>query len=473
MAATRLIAMHVNKGKTIRKSLSDRTSYAMNEEKTDGGEWISSYACDVKTVDEEFLLSKSEYLRITGRQITGDIIAYQIRQSFKPGEISPEEANRVGYETAMRFTKGNHAFIVATHTDKNHIHNHVVFNSTNLTCDRKFRDSWFIALALQRLSDQVCLEHGLSVIKPRKNKRQDKCVVYPERETLRDKIREDIEEVFLQNPKDMEEMLLLLKRKEYEIKKGKHLAIRGKGQKRFVRLRSLGEGYTREDLENRISGKAEKPVQEKTKPPRAKVKREFDLLIDIQEKMKQGKEGGYTRWATVYNIKQMAQTLLFLQEKDVRDYELLEHKTNEVTSRFHELSEKIKEAEKRLSEIAVLKTHIYNYAKTREVYVAYREAGYSKKFLEEHREEITLHKVAKAAFSDLPMERIPKVKELNEEYAEVLAKKKELYAEYRQVKKEMQDYVTAKHNIDAFLKNCENEKQLQEVKRQKEKTDER
>lgn len=167
MAATRLIAMHVNKGKTIRKSLSDRTSYAMNEEKTDGGEWISSYACDVKTVDEEFLLSKSEYLRITGRQITGDIIAYQIRQSFKPGEISPEEANRVGYETAMRFTKGNHAFIVATHTDKNHIHNHVVFNSTNLTCDRKFRDSWFIALALQRLSDQVCLEHGLSVIKPR------------------------------------------------------------------------------------------------------------------------------------------------------------------------------------------------------------------------------------------------------------------------------------------------------------------
>ena len=105
MAATRLIAMHVNKGKTIAKSLSDRTSYAMNEEKTDNGEWISSYACDVKTVDEEFLLSKREYLRITGRQIPGDIIAYQIRQSFKPGEVTPKQANEVGYEKAMRFTK--------------------------------------------------------------------------------------------------------------------------------------------------------------------------------------------------------------------------------------------------------------------------------------------------------------------------------------------------------------------------------
>ena len=174
MAATRLIAMHVNKGRTIAQCLKDRTDYALNEDKTEQGAFVSSYGCNVEIADKEFAESKREYLRLTGRQYKGDIIAYQIRQSFKPGEITPEEANRIGYETAMRFTKGNHAFIVATHTDRAHIHNHVIFNSTNLDCNRKFRDSWFIALALQKLSDLVCLEHGLSVIKPRKPGNREK-----------------------------------------------------------------------------------------------------------------------------------------------------------------------------------------------------------------------------------------------------------------------------------------------------------
>ena len=189
------------------------------------------------------------------------------------------------------------------------------------------------------------------------------------------------------------------------------------------------------------------------------------MLIDIQEKLKQGKGGGYKRWATVYNIKQMAQTLLFLQEKDIRSYDVLSDMASGAPTRFNELSQSIKDAETRLGEIAVLRTHIINYAKTRDVYVAYRKSGYSKKFFEEHREEITLHKAAKEAFSNLPDKRIPKVKELNAEYAEVLAKKKSAYAEYRQAKKEMQDYVTAKHNIDAFLRTRENE---QERKKQRE-----
>ena len=129
MAATRLIAMHVNKGKNIAQCLRDRTAYAINEEKTEQGAYVSSYACNIEIAEKEFVESKREYFRITGRKQKGDIIAYQIRQSFKPGEITPEEANKVGYETAMRFTKGEHAFIVATHTDKPHIHNHVIFNS--------------------------------------------------------------------------------------------------------------------------------------------------------------------------------------------------------------------------------------------------------------------------------------------------------------------------------------------------------
>lgn len=164
MAATRLITVHQNKGKSVAKSLSDRTDYAKNGEKIENGQFISSYACQAESVDEEFMLSKREYERLTGRHPRGNIIAYQIRQSFKPGEITPEEANQVGYETAMRFTKGNHAFIVATHTDKAHIHNHIIFNSTSLDCTHKFRDFFFVGLALQRLSDIICLEHGLNLL---------------------------------------------------------------------------------------------------------------------------------------------------------------------------------------------------------------------------------------------------------------------------------------------------------------------
>lgn len=171
--------------------------------------------------------------------------------------------------------------------------------------------------------------------------------------------------------------------------------------------------------------------------------------------LKQGKGGDYKCWATVYNIKQMAQTLLFLQEKDIRSYDVLSEKASGSSTRFSELSQTIKDAEKRLGEIAVLRTHIINYAKTRNVYVAYCKSGYGKKFFE----EITLHKAAKDAFSNFPDKKIPKAKELNAEYVEVLTKKKFAYAEYRQAKKEMQNYVTAKHNIDTFLRAQENEQE--------------
>lgn len=167
MAATRLIALHINKGKSIAQCLADRTDYAQNPEKTAKGELVTGYECDPMTADEEFLLSKRQYEHITGRAQKHDVIAYQIRQSFKPGEVTAEEANKIGYETAMRWTKGRYAFIVATHTDREHIHNHIIYNSTSLDSTRKFRDFYFSAIALRRLSDMICMEHKLSVITPK------------------------------------------------------------------------------------------------------------------------------------------------------------------------------------------------------------------------------------------------------------------------------------------------------------------
>ena len=383
----------------------------------------------------------------------GDVIAYQIRQSFKPGEITPEEANEVGYETGMRFTKGKHAFIVATHVDRAHIHNHIIFNSTNLECDRKFRDFWFSGIALQRLSDIICLEHGLSVIprvKPSERQRRTK---YPERVSMRDVIREDILQCLDQKPTDFEELLKLLQAEGYEIKRGKHTAVCGKGQKRFIRFRSLGEEFTEENLKKVIAGEREPPernekvLEQKEAKPK---KRKFDLVVDIQEKMAQGKNGGYVRWAKKYNVKQFAESILFLQLHDIHDKETLDALVDGSSAKYHELMKTIKDAEEKMAANKVIKTHIINYAKTRETYIAYRKSGYSKKFYEAHRDEITLHKAAKEAFSKLPDGKIPKVKDLNEEFARLLSEKKAAYSEYKKIKKEMRDYQIAKQNVESF-----------------------
>lgn len=239
MATTRLIAMHVNKGKSIAQSLGNRTDYAKNPEKTQKGELVSSYQCDPMTVDEEFLLTKRQYRHITGREQKRDVIAYQIRQAFKPGKITPEEANRLGRELAMRFTKGRYAFVVATHTDRSHIHNHIVFNSTSLDGTGKFKDFRFSGLALQRCSDLICLENGLSVIQPKPYGEREKRTEYPRRPKHRDRIRKDIDAILQKNPKSYQDFLQNLHALGYEIKQGKHTSVKHVSQKRFIRLSSL------------------------------------------------------------------------------------------------------------------------------------------------------------------------------------------------------------------------------------------
>ena len=448
MAACRLIALHINKGKTIAQCLADRTDYSQNAEKTNGGEYISSYECDPETADQEFLLSKRQYLQMTGRTQEHDVIAYQIRQSFKPGEITPEEANEIGYELAMRFTKGKHAFLVATHIDKAHIHNHIIYNSTTLDCLHKFRDFRRSGLAVQRLSDMICLEHGKSVIKPRPYKERAKRTDYPRHPCHRDDIRQAIDRALLKQPKDFEELIRLLEEAGFEYKDGKQPSLRGKDGGRFLRFRSLGEGYTVEDLKAVLAGKERQPFKS-GKPQNHRCT--LDLPINIQEKLAAGKGAGYERWAKVYNLKAAAKAILFLQEKDIHTMEQLREKTEDITRHSHELLDSVKQSEKRLAEIAILRKHIVNYAKTRETYVAYRKAGYSRKFYEAHRKELTLHKAAKEAFDQLEIKKIPKVKELNAEYAKVLENKKKTYAEYRKVRAEMQDYQIALKVAEACI----------------------
>ena len=441
MAATRLIALHINKGKTVAQCLNERLDYSQNPIKTEKGELISSYACDPETAAMEFLLSKRQYQQVTGQEYKGNIIAYQIRQSFKPGEITPEEANRLSYELAMHFTKGNHAFTVSTHTDRAHIHNHIIFNSTTLDYSRKFKNFFFSGIALQRLSDIVCFEHGYSIIERKPYADRTKRTEYPKRHTVRNEIWSVLDDLIRRKTKDWEDFLRLLAEEGYEIKRGKNIAIKGRAQQRFVRLKSLGEDYTEDALREKISRTNVRDSHHQTQQPG------IDLLFDIQNRAL-GKGAGYEHWAKGFNLKQTAKTLLFLQQHDIHSYEDLERVTNEAATGADQ------QKDARIKEIEVLRQHIFDYSKTRKIYLEYKRLSKAKKaeFYELHRAEIELQEATRTAFDQLPEgTKLPSVKELNAERTRLLRERQAEYAEYRKAKADRTEFIRAKQNADVIL----------------------
>lgn len=453
MATTRIMPLHIGKGRTVSRAISDIIDYAENPQKTDDGRLITGYACDSRTVDAEFMLAKREYISMTGRvRGADDVIAYHLRQSFVPGEITPEEANRIGCELARRFTKGNNAFIVCTHTDKAHIHNHIIWNSVTLNCDRKFRNFWGSTKAVRRLNDTICIENGLSIVENPKphGKSYNKWLGESAKPSHRELLRVAIDNALAQKPETLDALFGLLQSSDIQVKKrGKSISLKAPGQDRFARMDTLGDGYSESDLTAVLAGERNhKPRKKKSIQPEQET---VNLLVDIQAKLQAGKGAGYARWAKVFNLKQMAKTMNYLSENGLLEYAVLAGKAQEATEHYHLLSEQIKAAEKRMAEIAVLRTQIINYSKTRDVYAAYRKAGYSKKFLAEHEAEILLHKAAKKAFDELGVQKLPMVKELQGEYAALLAEKKKIYAEYQQARQEMQEVLTAKANVDRLL----------------------
>ena len=453
MATPRTMPLHVGKGRTESRAISDIIDYVANPQKTDGGKLITGFACDSRTADAEFLLAKRQYIAATGR-VRGkdDVIAYHVRQSFMPGEITPEEANRLGVEFAKRFTKGKHAFVVCTHIDKAHVHNHIIWSSVTLDCDRKFRNFWGSTKAVRQLSDTICIENGLSIVENPKphGKSYNKWLGDQAKPSHRELLRMAIDQALAQKPADLDALFQLLQDAGCEVsKRGKSYRLKLPSWDRVARLDSLGEGYTLDDLLAVLSGQKEHTPRKKSVVRAAPPK--VNLLVDIQAKLQAGKGAGYARWAKVFNLKQMAQTMNFLTEHNLLDYAVLEGKADVATARHNELSAQIKAAEKRMAEIAVLRTHIVNYAKTRETYVAYRKAGYSKKFREEHEADILLHQAAKNAFEDLGVKKLPTVKSLQAEYAQLLDDKKKAYGEYRRSREEMRELLTAKANVDRIL----------------------
>lgn len=467
MATTRLIPLHTGKGRNFGKAIRNVIGYVSNPKKTHQGELVTGFGCNPETADGEFLLMKREYIAQTGRHRgKDDVIAYHLRQSFVPGEITPEEANRIGCELASRFTHGQHAYVVATHEDRRHVHSHIIISAVNLDCDRKFRNFWGSSKAIRRLSDTLCIQNGLSIIEQPKghSKSYNKWLGNEAKTSQRDGLREAIDAALARQPKDFEELLTMLQTDGWEVKRGKRISLKGKGQERFKRLDSLGEDYSEAALRAIIAGEKEHHPREKKT---VQLMRQVNLLVDIQAKLQAGKGAGYERWAKVFNLKQMAQTLNYLSENNLMNIEDLTAKTDAAIARVHELQVTIRETEKRMAELHTLKGHIINYVKTREVYAAYRMAGYSKKFVAEHEQEIKLHQAAKEAFSALGTQKIPKVKEIQAEYDELKEKKKQAYAAYHQAQDEMRQLLTVRANVERIL-GVEEKEKGQQIEKKKE-----
>ena len=458
MATTRLMPLHSGKGRTVAEALGRVTDYVENPEKTNGGDLVTAYHCNPSIADQEFLFSKRQYAAITGRERKdNDVIAYHLRQSFKPGEITPELANKIGYDLAMSLTKGNHAFIVCTHVDKHHIHSHIVFNSTAIDCTRKFRNFWRSSFTVRRISDMMCLENGLSVIAEPKPSRGSYGIWLGEGKspTIRERLEQVIDTALGQGCKNFDSFLAAMKAAGLEIKRGKHLAFKIPNGKRFVRCDSLGDDYTEAAIMERISGK--RIVAPKAK---AAVKSKPNLLIDIQARMQQINSPGFERWAKIFNLKEMARTVIYLQENGLTDLGELERACDAAVQKFNDLGDQMKDAERRMKDISELQRQIGTYGKTREIYAQYRKLTGRKRenFYEQHSSEITACQAAKRYFNSLGLKKLPSMQSLKQEYAVLQAEKKKRYPEYRQAKEKMIELLRAKNNVERILGLTEKEK---------------
>ena len=445
MAATWIKPVRANKGKSIAQTITASIKYVTNVKKTGEGHLVRGYACNPRTAETEFLLAKQRYetaTKHTGRK--RDILLYHVRQSFKPGEITPEKALELGHDLAMRFTKGNHAFVVSAHTDKSHIHCHIMFHAVNIDATKKFRNPIRSHKIVRRISDHICLENGLSVIENPKPSRGSYGTWLGDKKepNYRESLRALIAETLTEKPSDFDVFIKLLEAQGCEFNR-KRMSIRMPTRKGFIRLRSLGNDFSETAIREQISGKRV------VAPPQKQDK--LSLLIDLQNSIKAQNSPGYAHWARVFSIKQAAKTLLFLQESGLTDLEKLDATAQSAKDDFNALQTKIHAIDSRLKSISSLQKHIGAYGKTKDVFQGYRHAKNKRKYYIEHEDAIETCKAAKSYFNSLGLEKIPTIKSLKQEYATLSAEKRTLYSDYHVKRDHMQKVLMARQNVSLML----------------------
>ena len=402
---------------------------------------ISSFGCSYETADIEFGYTLSQALD------KGNNLAFHLIQSFAPGEVDYEKAHEIGKQLADAVTKGQHEYVVTTHIDKGHIHNHIIFCAVNFVDHRKYNSNKRSYYGIRNMSDKLCRENGLSVVVPGKGSKGKSYAEYQAEKTgtsWKGKLKIAIDALIPQ-VSSFEELLQRLQVAGYEIKPGKYVSCRAPGQERFTRLKTLGADYTEEAIRERIAGRRTKAA----KAPREQ--RGVSLLIDIENSIKAAQSKGYEQWAKIHNLKQAAKTMNFLTEHKIEQYADLVSRIEEMAAESGQAADALKDAEKRLADMAVLIKNVSTYQKTKPVYDAYRKARNREKYRAGQEQAIILHEAAARSLKAAGIAKLPNLAALQSEYEALQAQKEALYADYGKLKKKVREYDIIKQNIDSIL----------------------
>ena len=449
--------MAVTKIHPIKSTLKKALDYIENPDKTDEKLFVSSYGCSYETADIEFqMLLDQAYQK-------GNNLAHHLIQAFEPGETTAEQAHEIGRRLADEVLQGKYPYVITTHIDKGHLHNHIIFCAVDMANQRKYISNRQTYAFIRRTSDRLCKEYGLSVVKPGK----DKGKTYAEWDAQKKgkswkaKLKIAIDAAIPQ-AKDFDSFLRLMEAQGYEVKQGKFISFRAladglrPGQERFTRCKTLGENYTEEAITSRIKGLAV------DRGPN-RQRKGITLRIDLENNIKAQQSAGYARWAKLQNLKQAAKTMNFLTEHGIEQYAELESKVMEISAVNDEAAAALKDVERRLGDMAVLIKNLTTYKQFRPVVLEYRKAKDKAAFRREHESQLILYEAAAKAIKDAGITRLPDLAALKAEYRELDKQKARLYEQYGEVKRELKEYGIIKQNVDSILRVTPGKEQAQEL----------
>lgn len=437
--------MAVTKIKAIRGTLSKAIAYILNPEKTDEKLLVSSYGCASETAAREF-----EWTRKIAEQKGMNpvrIIARHVIQSFEIGEVTPELAHKIGKQFADEILGGKYEYVLTTHIDKDHVHNHLIFNAVDFVDYHAYKSYKRIYYDMREVSDRLCKENGLSVIPPSQNKGMGyKEYTEAKRGTSwKQKLKQTIDRLVI-TAKDYDDFLRLMQEAGYEIKTGKYISFRAEGQERFTRSKTIGENYTEERIKERIAGRTPRRSQRQTTP------KGISLIGDIQERIRLIDSKGYEHKAKLTILKEAARTLNYLTDNNLLQYADLEKKVEDVHSSYDRTGKELKGVEARLREVQPLIKNISNYQRLKPVYDAFQKAKDKPGFKAKHEAELVIFEAARSTLLAMQGdEKLPSLKTLQAQQQRLLDEQQRLYDERAKLKKEVKQIETIKSNVDTFL----------------------
>ena len=425
--------------------MSKAIAYILNPEKTDEKLLVSSYGCASETAAREF-----EWTRKIAEQKGMNpvrIIARHVIQSFEIGEVTPELAHEIGKQFADEILGGKYEYVLTTHIDKDHVHNHLIFNAVDFVNYHAYKSYKRIYYDMREVSDRLCKENGLSVIPPSQNKGMGyKEYTEAKRGTSwKQKLKQTIDRLVI-TAKDYDDFLRLMQEAGYEIKTGKYISFRAEGQERFTRSKTIGENYTEERIKERIAGRTPRRNRRQTVP------KGISLIGDIQERIRLIDSKGYEYKAKLTILKEAARTLNYLTENNLLQYADLEKKVEDVHSSYDRTGKELKGVEARLREVQPLIKNISNYQRLKPVYDAFQKAKDKPSFKAKHEAELVIFEAARSTLLAMQGdEKLPSLKTLQAEQQRLLEEQQRLYDERAKLKKEVKQIETIKSNVDTFL----------------------